>query len=64
MGAPAALPAWLAVCRSQSLLERRVDEDGGSGALAICLRVMSEVQQQVFALGGWAGAFTLGLLGA
>lgn len=42
--------------RSQSLLERRVDEDGGSGALATCLRVMSEVQQQFFALGDQQGA--------
>ena len=34
-----------------------MDEDGGSGALATCLRVMSEVQQQFFALGGWAGVY-------
>lgn len=34
--------------RGQSLLERKVDEKGDSGALATCLRVMSQVQQRFY----------------
>ena len=35
-------------CRDGSLLERGVDEDGGRGALAVALRVLTQVHHQVF----------------
>ncbi|EFN54779.1 hypothetical protein CHLNCDRAFT_134722 [Chlorella variabilis] len=50
--------------RSQSLLERAVDEEGGGGALATCLRVMSGVQQQFFEQGDPGAADVRPLLGA
>lgn len=43
--------ARCAFCRCQSLLERRMDEDGERGALSVSLKVMSEVHQRYFAEG-------------
>lgn len=50
-GCPPCRPPALAR-RGHSLLERAVDESAEGGALATCLGVMEQVQQQFFAQGG------------